>query len=209
MRPSLAAGIPNRALGPAVRRSQAMASWVPAPSAAPSTAAIVGKGASCNACSTDRSVAPKAASSTPVRSAPAQKCPPAPVSTSTRVSEPDATAAAIACSSPNSASRSTALRRCGRSIVTNATAPRCSVWITSLDDRDQVAFLHLIVGRHRQLRHRACEWRDDGDLHLHRFEDHELVADVDALPELDPHLPHVGRDLRSHLGHGATLASFG
>ncbi len=47
IRPSLAAGIPKRAVGSTTRRSQAMASWVPAPSAAPCTAAMIwyGRGA--------------------------------------------------------------------------------------------------------------------------------------------------------------------
>ena len=38
--------MPNRLAGVATRRSQATASWVPAPSAGPSTAAIVGIGSS-------------------------------------------------------------------------------------------------------------------------------------------------------------------
>ena len=44
IKPSFADGIPNRARGPTTRRSQASASWQPAPSAGPSTAATVQMG---------------------------------------------------------------------------------------------------------------------------------------------------------------------
>ena len=48
-------GTPNRAAGVATRRSHATASWVPAPSAAPSTAARCGRGSSRSVASTSRS----------------------------------------------------------------------------------------------------------------------------------------------------------
>ena len=60
------------------------------PRAAPSAAAIVTNGASRRRSSTERSRAVNPASSTPLRSAPAQKWPPAPVSTTTRTSSPHA-----------------------------------------------------------------------------------------------------------------------
>ena len=125
--PSLAAGIPKRAAGVATRRSQATASCVPAPRAAPSTAAMSGRGSSRSAPRTLRSRSVKPVSSTPERSAPAQKCPPAPVITTTRAS----TDRRWASSSCSKASWSSALRRSWRSIVSSATGPRSSRWITA------------------------------------------------------------------------------
>ena len=119
--------MPKLACGVATRRSHATASWVPAPRAAPSAAAIVTNGDSRRRSSTERSRAVNPASSTPLRSAPAQKCPPAPVSTTARTSSPNPSRAAPRASR---VARSTALRRSGRSMVTTATWPRGSVWIT-------------------------------------------------------------------------------
>ncbi len=125
IRPSLAAGMPKLAPAVATRRSQATASWVPAPSAAPLTAAMVGNGTSRRPSSTPWRRVANEASSTPVRSAPAQKWPSAPVSTRTRVGR--AAAASMAAVSWASVSWSTALRRSGRSSVR-----RVMAWASSM-----------------------------------------------------------------------------
>jgi hypothetical protein len=120
-RPSLAAGIPNRLRSVATRRSQAMASCVPAPSAGPSTAAMVTSGAVDNAASTAVSASWKPWSSTPVRSAPAQKALPSPRSTTTRL--PAEAASSSAAFSATNMVWFTALRRSGRSSVMVVTVP--------------------------------------------------------------------------------------
>ena len=96
------------------------------PRAAPSTAARCGRGSSRSVASTSRSRSVNPASSTPERSAPAQKCPPAPVITTTRAR----IGPAWASRSWSRASWSRALRRSARSMVSSATGPRSSRWIT-------------------------------------------------------------------------------
>ena len=123
--PSLAAGMPKLAVAVATRRSHATASWVPAPRAAPSTAAMVGKGVS-QAVEHPLEQRGERGSSTPVRSAPAQKWPPAPVSTSTRVGQERREGVGELLH----VSGSTALRRSGRSRVTTRTSSvRRSMWM--------------------------------------------------------------------------------
>ena len=117
-RPSRAAGMPKRLAGVATRRSQAMASCVPAPSAGPSTAAIVGIGSSMKPRSTAEQRrrelalldAGEVGAGAERRRRAGQHERPAP-----------SAASRWASSSPSNVAWSTALRRSGRSSVTTST----------------------------------------------------------------------------------------
>src|SRR3954467_4977087 len=80
-------------------------------------------------------------------SPPAQKWPPAPVSTTARTAGSSRTSATAA---PNASriDRSSALRASGRFMVSTAVAPMRSIWITSMACL-LVAHLHQPVGHHR------------------------------------------------------------
>ena len=144
--------------------------------------------------------ATKPAPSTPVRSAPAQNVPPAPVSTSARTLR----LAGVVDGGPmaTSDSWSTALRRSGRSIVTTPTAPTP----VGVDHGSSTATTSpswtLSSGATRTSVTVPAIGAIDRDLHLHRLEDDELVARVDRLSHLHADLPHVRRDFGSHFGHG-------
>ena len=66
--------------------------------------------------------------------------------------------------------------------------------------RDRLAFGDL------DLPDRAGLGRQDGDLHLHRFEDHDLALGVDLVAGLGLDLPDIARDLRLHVDDGHPAA---
>src|SRR5262245_2193572 len=71
-----------------------------------------------------------------------------------------------------------------------------------VDQRDAVALLHGLTGLHVELPNDTGRLGDDRDLHLHRFQNADLVALGDHLPLFDDDLPDVRGDLRSDFGHG-------
>src|SRR6266536_5167962 len=148
-----------------------------------------------------------ASSARTTRSAPAQNALlPAPVITTVRRS------GSLSRSASNCAHRSalSAFLRSGRSIVAIPTRSRTSQRITQLalvDDGDEVALLHHLLGLDVELAHDAGDLGHHGDLHLHGLEDDDLVALGDHLPLLGHHLPHVRRDLGANLSHVLPLVA--
>src|SRR5436190_17016236 len=144
-----------------------------------------------------------ASSARTTRSAPAQNAlSPAPVITTARRSDSPSRSAS------NCAHRSAlrAFLRSGRSIVAIPTRSRISqriIELTLVDDGDEIALLHHLLGLDMELAHDAGDLGHYGDLHLHGLEDHDLVALCDHLPLFRHHLPDVRRDLGANLSHGA------
>src|SRR4051794_8366779 len=201
-----------------MRRSHATASCIPAPIAGPFTAAITGEGwatiassSSSNAgrnVSTGPCVLSSVCAKRVTRSAPAQNALPAPVITIARSS------AVAASRSRSSMQRSpfSALRRSGRLIVATPTSPRVSNSIIDVsvfvDESDDVALLHRLLGLHVKLPHDTGHFSDHGYLHLHRLENADLVAFRDHLPFFDDDLPDVRGDLGLDLVHLANLTGY-
>ena len=147
--------MPKRASGVATRRSQAAASWVPAPRAAPSTAAIVTAGSSVRPVSTPRRAAKKPSHSTPVRSAPAQNVPPAPVSTSTRTCR--SRASSMAARSCHQRVEVDGVAALGPVDGDDARIPSGGRHGSRVEHGHHVALLDLVLGGDAQLGHGAVE----------------------------------------------------
>ena len=131
--PHRASETPNRALVPATLMSHACRISVPPAIAGPSTAAISGllsRRPLSSGSITDRSSSPIRAPGCSrviaLRSAPAQNAPPAPVSTQTRMPGSLSTVSQ-ACRISSIIGPLSALRACGRFIVTISTCPRRSM----------------------------------------------------------------------------------
>src|SRR5215469_1497237 len=131
-RPRLTSGNPNLASSLATTRSQASTSSKPPARAYPSTAAITGFAGGRSTIPPKPRPAAIGASPArkPLRSMPALKVPPAPVSTRTLTS-PRLSKSSIAPAMPRATSPLTALRACGLSIVMTATLSATSVRIAS------------------------------------------------------------------------------
>src|SRR5262245_15590773 len=143
------------------------------------------------------------------RSAPAQNAlsPVPPITT-----EPRSGSAVRRAVSSSHSSALRALRRSGLSRSATPTSPvRSQRTPTSglVDQCDQIALLHDVLGLDVELPHDARDLGHDRDLHLHRLEDDELVSLGDHLALVDTNLPDVGGDLRSDLVHGAERSQTG
>src|SRR5438093_4848184 len=87
-----------------------------------------------------------------------------------------------------------------RSIVPHRSENRSS----RFDDGYGLTLLHHLSLFDADLRHRAGDGRGDGDLHLHRLEDHQRVVLLDALPDVDDDLPEIAHQLGLDLDHRLT-----
>src|SRR5262249_46337512 len=172
---------PNTASRAAMRRSHQSASSRPPATAYPSTAAITGfdnksrlKPIGPSPSSSRRSI--RSGSASALGPAPAQKIPPAPVSTATERSS-SASKRRKAAARAAAVSRSIELRASNRLKVTTATSPRSSTCTASMDGRIARWGTH----------HRA---KEAAELLLHADEQTELRrgADVGATRGLDRRL---------------------
>src|SRR3954453_19611109 len=95
----------------------------------------------------------------------------------------------------------------------NAGLDPCAKIITpngSLDDRDHVAFLHDVALVDPQLLDGAPALRRYRDLHLHRLEDDQGVALLDAVAGADHDFPDIGHHLGADfLGHASSFSGYG
>src|SRR6516164_5855982 len=70
----------------------------------------------------------------------------------------------------------------------------------SLKDYERVALGHRLPLLDADLAHDSRILRLDGHLHLHRLQDHDRVALVDAVADLDLDLPYGAGDVSLDLG---------
>src|SRR4029078_348178 len=68
--------------------------------------------------------------------------------------------------------------------------------MSGVHDREDLALAHRVVLLHADLDDRALHLREHGDLHLHRFEDHQRVLIADRVAWLLEDLPYGSRDFR-------------
>ena len=78
-----------------------------------------------------------------------------------------------------------------------------------VDQCDEVAFLDGGLGLDVELTDNPRHLGHDRDFHLHRLEDHDLVALGNHLPFIDDDLPDVGRDFGADLVHDSGRLAVG
>src|ERR1700754_1756353 len=126
----------------------------------------------------------------------------APSSRRTHIRKSAKDRAASSCHSPTTACRwSTALP--GSMVCSASRSPRVDIGHYSLaDHRDEVTGLDDIANGHTHLADRACHFRQHGDFHLHRLQQHHGVALADLVALVNHDLEHTGHDLGANiLGH--------
>src|SRR5260370_726822 len=115
-----------------------------------------------------------------------------------RVSAMKATAAMAAHSATPGATRR---RLSGAHRRTRSTA----IVLLRIKNGDQLTFADGLAFADLDLLDDARLWRDHGDFHLHRFEDHDLALGLDPVAGLGLDLPDIAADFRLHFADAQTL----
>src|SRR5262245_16786824 len=95
----------------------------------------------------------------------------------------------------------TLLRLSGAHSLTMSTA----TLLLGIDHGDELALADGLAFIHPDFLDRAGLRRQDGNLHLHRFQDHDLALDLDPVAGLELDLPDIAGNFRLHVDDGHVL----